>query len=136
MKKDILLFLNTAQREYFEVCLFKEKKTICYFKGEQKGEDLLEKVARIFNQFKLKIKALKGIIVTVGPGSFTGIRIGLTLANTLGYLLKIPVVGLKTSEFKTPKQALNLGYKKLKGPSFVKPFYGKEPNITFPKTKI
>lgn len=36
---------------------------------------------------------LKEIEVFLGPGSFTGLRIGVTVANTLGWFLKIPVNG-------------------------------------------
>jgi tRNA threonylcarbamoyladenosine biosynthesis protein TsaB len=39
---------------------------------------------------------LERIAVTVGPGSFTGIRIGLSLAKAMGLALRIPVVGVST----------------------------------------
>lgn len=38
-------------------------------------------------------KMLKGIEVETGPGSFTGIRVGVSVANALGYSLGIPVNG-------------------------------------------
>lgn len=41
---------------------------------------------------------LRGIGVTVGPGSFTGVRIGLATARGLGYALNVPVTGLSTLE--------------------------------------
>jgi len=40
--------------------------------------------------------SLERIAVTVGPGSFTGIRIGLSLAKAMGLALQIPVVGVST----------------------------------------
>jgi tRNA threonylcarbamoyladenosine biosynthesis protein TsaB len=39
---------------------------------------------------------LERIAVTMGPGSFTGIRIGIALARAMGLALKIPVVGVST----------------------------------------
>ncbi len=36
---------------------------------------------------------LEGIVALRGPGSFTSLRIGLTLVNTLAYSLNIPIVG-------------------------------------------
>ena len=38
-------------------------------------------------------RAISGIIVYKGPGSFTGLRIGITVANTLAYASSIPIVG-------------------------------------------
>lgn len=40
-----------------------------------------------------------GIIVIKGPGAFTGLRIGVTAANTLAFALKIPVSGVSTYDF-------------------------------------
>ena len=42
------------------------------------------------------LSSLDRIAVTVGPGSFTGIRVGLALARAMGLALEIPVVGVST----------------------------------------
>lgn len=39
----------------------------------------------------LSLKDLNEIIVVVGPGSFTGVRLGIIVAKTLSYTLKIPI---------------------------------------------
>lgn len=39
-----------------------------------------------------KLKDIEGIVGFAGPGSFTGLRIGLTVANALAYGLELPVV--------------------------------------------
>lgn len=39
------------------------------------------------------IHELEGIVCFKGPGSFTGLRIGLTVANTMADALRIPIVG-------------------------------------------
>ena len=43
-----------------------------------------------------KLKNLTHIAVNVGPGSFTGIRVGLSVARTLAYALNIPILGLSS----------------------------------------
>jgi len=40
--------------------------------------------------------AISGIVVTQGPGSFTGLRIGIATAQSLGFALGVPVVGVPT----------------------------------------
>ena len=41
---------------------------------------------------------LNALAVSIGPGSFTGLRIGMTTAKTLAYAWKIPIVGVPTLE--------------------------------------
>ena len=48
-------------------------------------------IKEIFDENNLDIHNLKEIIVVNGPGSFTGIRIGLTIAKTLAYSLNINI---------------------------------------------
>ncbi|MBN2394979.1 MAG: tRNA (adenosine(37)-N6)-threonylcarbamoyltransferase complex dimerization subunit type 1 TsaB [Candidatus Atribacteria bacterium] len=45
---------------------------------------------------KLDLKNIEGIAVAIGPGSFTGLRIGLATALGLCFSLKIPIVGVNT----------------------------------------
>jgi tRNA threonylcarbamoyl adenosine modification protein YeaZ len=42
---------------------------------------------------------LKGVYVIKGPGSFTGLRVGLTVANQFAHQLKIPITGLSQDEW-------------------------------------
>jgi tRNA threonylcarbamoyladenosine biosynthesis protein TsaB len=44
------------------------------------------------------IQSLNLLAVAQGPGSFTGLRVGVTLAKTLAYALQLPVVGIDTLE--------------------------------------
>lgn len=44
----------------------------------------------------ISVKNLSGIGVSTGPGSFTGLRLGLITAKTLAEVLHIPVVGIST----------------------------------------
>ena len=48
-------------------------------------------IESIFKENKLDIKDLKKVIVVNGPGSFTGIRIGVAIAKTIAYALKIDI---------------------------------------------
>lgn len=48
-------------------------------------------IESIFKENNLEIKDLEKVIVINGPGSFTGIRIGLSIAKTLAYALNIKI---------------------------------------------
>lgn len=62
-----------------------------------------------------------------GPGSFTGIRIGLTVMNTIADAQNIPIVGARGDDWQNEVMAkINAG----KNEKIVLPFYGSEANIT------
>ena len=52
---------------------------------------LLPMIDELISKNNLKMSDLKEILVVNGPGSFTGIRIGLSVAKTLAYCLNIPI---------------------------------------------
>ena len=73
---------------------------------------------------------IKGIGVYRGPGSFTGLRIGITVVNTLADSLAIPIVGVTGESWQTG--ALD----RLKGDQsdrIVLPYYDRDANITAPR---
>ena len=60
------------------------------------SETLMEHVVKALELAKVAKEKLAGIAVGIGPGSFTGLRIGLSAAKALSYGLNIPLVGVST----------------------------------------
>ena len=60
--------------------------------------ELMPTIARLLERQKLRPAALKGLAATRGPGSFTGMRIGLSLAKGLALALNVPLVAIPTLE--------------------------------------
>ena len=58
------------------------------------AEALAPMVAEVLQEAKLRPRELDRIAVTAGPGTFTGVRIGLAMARGLGLALGIPVSGI------------------------------------------
>ncbi len=62
------------------------------------SERLLPTIDRALGEARISLEALGGIAVSIGPGSFTGLRIGLSTAKGLAYATGIPLVGVPTLE--------------------------------------
>jgi tRNA threonylcarbamoyladenosine biosynthesis protein TsaB len=60
-----------------------------------KSQMVLPLIEDILREHQLKLTDITAIEVATGPGSFTGLRVGASVANALGYLLNIPVNGKK-----------------------------------------
>lgn len=60
------------------------------------GELLLPAVDRVLEEAGTRLDAVTGIVVGVGPGPYTGLRVGLMTADTFGLALGVPVHGLCT----------------------------------------
>lgn len=58
----------------------------------------------------VKPKDLNKIVVAKGPGSYTGVRIGVTIAKTLAWTLKIPLVGVSSLQVMAANGMLFDGY--------------------------
>lgn len=85
----ISLFIDTCDTEYI-VSIIKDNETLFFFKSENSKDlstKLLKKIDEAFHNINLSIQDVDKIFVTNGPGSFTGIRVGVTVAKTLAYSL-------------------------------------------------
>ena len=51
-------------------------------------------IVKVLDKANIRINDINKIAVCVGPGSFTGVRIGVTIAKTIAYSLNIPIVTL------------------------------------------
>ncbi len=73
--------------------LFKDDELVVKKKVESNShsKETMPMLEGILNDYNLDIKDIKEIIVVVGPGSFTGVRIGVVIAKMLSYTLNIPV---------------------------------------------
>ncbi len=128
----IVLTLRTDKPEA-EVGLYQDGKKIAYetwLADRQLTQTIHLKIQEILNKSSTELGEVEGIVVFEGPGSFTGLRIGITVANALAYANHLPVVACGG------KKWLETGVKMLadgQNHKIALPKYGAPPNITKPR---
>ena len=60
-------------------------------------EELLQRLDDLLKEMGRTRADLTAVVVGTGPGSFTGLRIGLATAKTIAYALNIPIVGISST---------------------------------------
>lgn len=98
--------------------------------GRELARDLLGKIIEVCRPIEIEVSSLNGIVCFSGPGSFTSLRIGITVANTLAYAQGIPIVSSSGEDW------LEKGLVRLvagENEKIVTPHYGSEPHISIQK---
>lgn len=97
------ILIDTADRYNKSVSITKEGEVV----GEKKGDlDVVVAISDLLKENKIKFSEIEEIKANPGPGSFTGLKIGVTVANVLNWALG-----------------------KKKSTEIVLPEYGGQPNI-------
>ncbi len=73
------------------------------------AEKLLLLVDEVFEKAALSFGDLDAVAVSQGPGSYTGLRIGVSTAKGIAYGLDIPLIGINTLQAMAASQPLNQG---------------------------
>lgn len=94
----LILNIETAT-EICSVSLAKEGKLIAlkeHKEGLQHARLLTVYIEEIFNENGVSIKELNAVAVSKGPGSYTGLRIGVSAAKGIAYAGNIPLIAIST----------------------------------------
>lgn len=93
----MILYINTKDQKNVTVALKKDGAVVNSLieENEYGSQVLLPLIEKLLKKNNLEYKDLKEIKVETGPGSFTGLRVGVSVANALGFSLGIPVNGKK-----------------------------------------
>ena len=92
----------------------------------QLAETIHHKINELLERQVIRMESLAGILVYEGPGSFTGLRIGISVANALAYGLSVPNSGATGENWLSTK----VDQKPFEP---IVPQYGSEPHITAQK---
>jgi tRNA threonylcarbamoyladenosine biosynthesis protein TsaB len=117
----IVMTIRTDKPEA-ELEIYDDQKQLAYVSWQahlELSKTIHKEIDRILNKLSISAEDLKGIVCYSGPGSFTGLRIGLSVANALAYAQNIPIVA------KTGEDWVETGIKDLQA--------GKNDKIALPK---
>lgn len=94
------LFISTFD-EIITIGLLKDGKTITKLEKESNRSHsilLVPMIEEVLKANSIDTNDLGEILVVNGPGSFTGVRLGITVAKTLAYTLNIPIKTITSVE--------------------------------------
>lgn len=128
----LILTVRTDKPEA-ELGLFKDGNKLAYstwYAHRQLAETIHLKIKELLESQNRGLNDVQAIAVFKGPGSFTGLRIGLSVANTLADSLSLPIISeTGRSWIDTACARLEKG----ENETIALPEYGAEPHITKPK---
>jgi tRNA threonylcarbamoyladenosine biosynthesis protein TsaB len=90
----IILAIRTDKPEA-ELAIYENSQKLAEFQWQahrQLAETIHTKLEGILNKSSISLSDLEGIVFYEGPGSFTGLRIGASVANALAYAQEIPII--------------------------------------------
>ncbi len=102
------LFIDSTKNTEFIIRLDEQEKRIT--NNNPRDQDILLSIHQFLGEQGKELKDLTAIKIVEGPGTFTSLRLGVTIANTLSFALGIPVNNLPQGDW-------------------VEPEYGKPPSI-------
>ena len=95
-----ILYIDTSS-SYLYTGIVENGKLLCEVKkefGHSLSEEALPEIVSMFEKKELTANDIDKIIVVNGPGSFTGIRIGITIAKVYAWSLNIPISTITSLE--------------------------------------
>ena len=141
----MILFIDTASADNRvavldnDLCVVEER---VWSAGRDQAELVLPAVSELVGRSVAKSSGksvgisggdflkLERVIVVTGPGPFTGVRIGIAVANALSYALSIPATGVRLDHLERYGSIDKVPENLFSKDGFTQPYYKKPPNIT------
>lgn len=128
------LAINTAFEEA-HIVLIEDAKQLAsqqWPSDRTLSDQLVGRIEVLLKDSSVEFDEIDGIIVHTGPGSFTSLRIGVTVANTLASTLGVPIAGVGAKEDVWITEGVTI-FAENSASVQVVPNYGAEPHITKPR---
>ena len=93
-----ILLIDTTKRDETNIALVKGG-TVKSLRKEKRAQELIELIDKLLGSSHLHNKDVRSIAILTGPGSFTGTRIGVVVANTWAWLNHLPIIVIPGDDF-------------------------------------
>ena len=137
MAREMIILVIRTDKPEAEIGIYDGDKQLAYIKWQahrELAETIHKKIEEMLNKLSISLGDIKGLVVYKGPGSFTGLRIGLSVANALAYSLQVPIVTTNGKAWIEPGiKKLAAGHPSTGGDKIAMPEYGAPVNITTPR---
>lgn len=100
-----ILWLNPTERDRVELAIVTPDKTVL-LERDVRAQALPALIPELLTKAGLALTDVKTLAVANKPGSLTGTRIGVTVANTLGWLNGWPIIELNSCSLKAASEEL------------------------------
>ncbi|MBI5369726.1 hypothetical protein HZA85_00840 [Candidatus Uhrbacteria bacterium] len=129
------LFLCGQDLSFFDVGLLDGQTFQTRRRFEVAPEAYLSTIDGFLKEVHILPQNLSGLVVVTGPGSFTAIRISLTIANTLHFVFDLPLFVMDNPDHLQPQEliATQKSLQPLDSAAFAEPQYGRPAQITTPR---
>ncbi len=122
----MFLVFNNHEEDKLAISAWVDNKFVQRNYIVKKNNDFLLCLEKFLSSQKFTLKDLTGLGVVMGVGRFTATRLLVTMANTLAYSLKIPILKLDNNfDMQTALKQI----KQAKTGEYILPIYSSEPHI-------
>lgn len=93
-----VLLIDTTNRDQTRLGIIDHKEVVT-LERTARAQELQAMIAELLEKTSTKLSDIQSVAALTGPGSFTGARIGITAANTIGWLYKLPLLPIPGTDF-------------------------------------
>jgi tRNA threonylcarbamoyladenosine biosynthesis protein TsaB len=95
----MVLYIDTSDRDEIKIAL--DGEFFITSSKKEKSQKLLPFIEEVLKKNRKTLKDITELKVNTGPGSFTGLKVGVSVAQALGFTLGIPVNGINPKKGET-----------------------------------
>jgi len=103
----MILIIDTTEKFKLIIGLKDKKTELFECETKNQSDDLLVFIKKTLESKDITLQEIVKIFVNIGPGSYTGVRVGVAMANALGWSLDKPVIGYKSGELEKQNFDIN-----------------------------